>query len=84
MVLISWIPIGLIIFYKQLSELYKSIKQRRKSAKFVTPLLKKAVENSLHGEIDLKVLKQLNKIGDDDSKALMPNPREIKYIDRRG
>ena len=81
--IISWVPIWLIITFKQIYEMTKSLKQRKFNSQFVTPVLKNAVDDSLCGKIDFQMLKSSEEDIQDDPKASPPNPREIKFLERR-
>ena len=81
--IISWAPIWLIITIKQIHEMYKSMKQRRFNSRFVTPVLTEAVEDSLWGKMNFQLLRSSEENLQEDPKTNAPNPREIKFLERR-
>ena len=80
MVLISWIPISATIFIKQIAEIYRNMNKKKQSSKFLRPLLRLIVGDTLTTEIDFTSLKKVkDQMENSDSLLAIGNPREVKY-----
>ena len=80
MVLISWIPTGGVIFFKQLYNILINIKAKHSNSKRIRPVLRKAVEDSWSGEVDFTSLRKIKQKHDNES--ITPpsfDPRDIRY-----
>jgi hypothetical protein len=79
MVFISWIPIGITMSIKILFEMFKSWQFRTGRMKIMSPILRKAVSETIMSKMDFDQLKQLEKMKEENPKICVANPREIKY-----
>ena len=80
MVLISWIPISATIFIKQIAEICRNMNKKKQSSKFLRPLLRLTVGDTLTTEIDFTSLKKVkDQMENSDSLLAIGNPREVKY-----
>jgi len=82
MALISWIPTGGVICIKQIYDIFLNIKQKHLNSLRIRQKLKKAVEESLSGEIDFSSIKKMNEKSEKGNiDPPLTNPRDIKYKD---
>lgn len=84
MVLICWVPIGLLLTIKQGMEMFNNIKKKHQTARSLRPVFRKVVEDSLKSGINFSYIKSLkDKSENGDIDPPITNPREIYYKDTR-